>query len=116
MKRVLCPRTAFPAALLVGLASAGLVGPAPADELQTGVSARSLTIHSPEETLHRYCERDSDGRLWLQLPGAARFELVTSTADPAVSNPGDGAFHPFAESEVRAALAGMRYPLQPIRA
>jgi hypothetical protein len=45
-----------------------------------------------------------------------RFELVTSTSDPAIANPGDGAFHPFDLAEVRAALAGVRYPLGAIRA
>ena len=69
-----------------------------------------LTIHGPDEVRTRYC-RELDGVTWLELPGGGRFELVTDPLDPAIANPGDGAFHPFDEIEVRAAIAALRYPL-----
>jgi hypothetical protein len=46
----------------------------------------------------------------LVLP-VGRHELVESTDDPVVANPGDGSFHPFEEGQVRAALEEVRYPL-----
>ena len=70
---------------------------------------RGLVIHGPDEVL-AMC-RELDGVLWLELPGGQRYELVTSPFDPAIANPGDGAFHPFDESEVRAAIAALRHPI-----
>jgi hypothetical protein len=99
------------AALLAGMTLAILAGPAGANELNVVGSARGFVIHGPEETLRQFCARDDEGRLWLALPGGMRCELVTSTDDPAIFNKGDGAFHPFEEAEVRAALAGVRYPV-----
>lgn len=87
-----------------------------ANELQAQGAAGGFVIHGPDQTLSDYCAWDAEGRLWLTLPGGARYELVTSTADPAISNPGDGAFHPFQESEVRAALASLRFPTGSLRA
>ena len=86
-----------------------------ADELASGASAHGIEIHGAEETLRDFC-RDEDGILWLVLPGGARYELVTSPTDPAISNQGDGAFHPFDEHEVRAALAAVRYSLAGVSA
>ena len=74
-----------------------------------------LTIHGVEETLRDFCV-EQDGALWLVLPGGARHELVTSTSDLAITNAGDGSFHPFEEATVRAALATLRAPLAPVRA
>jgi hypothetical protein len=78
---------AFLRRALVGLAGAlivltVMVIAAHADEL-AGVTERAigLVIHDPAETLERYCATDSTGTLWLALP------------------------------EVRAAIAGVRYPL-----
>jgi len=90
---------------------------AKANELATSEPARAggIVVHDALETLDR-CHTDADGRLWLALPGGAEFELVTSTADPAITNPGDGAFHPFDASVVRAALADVRFPLDRIAA
>jgi len=81
-----------------------------ADEVPAGCSALGLQLHGPQETLRDFC-RQEDGQLWLYLPDGARFELITSTADPAITNPGDGSFHPFDEAVVRAALNQIRYPL-----
>ena len=94
-----------------------LVAPhARANELGASGAASGLVLHDADETLRDYCSTDSDGRLWLEVPGGMRFELITSTSDPAIGNPGDGAFHPFDVAEVRGALAGVRYPLGAIRA
>ncbi len=104
-------RAPLVALLSLAIASAVLSGVSPADELNAGSAARGLTIHGPEETLRQYCASDSEGRLWFRLPSGASFELITSIHDPAISNPGDGAFHPFDEAEVRAALGAVRFPL-----
>ena len=106
-----------PPALAV-LAAIGFATPRPAaaNEVSARGTARAIAIHSATETLRDDCFRDAQGRLWFQLPGGARFELVTSTSDPAVTNPGDGSFHPFDESEIRAALASVRFPLTSIAA
>ncbi|HKQ57245.1 MAG TPA: FlgD immunoglobulin-like domain containing protein [Candidatus Eisenbacteria bacterium] len=74
-----------------------------------------LVIHGAEETLRDFCVQE-DGALWLVLPDGARHELVTSTKDPVIANPGDGSFHAFDEREVRAALAALRHPLGTVRA
>ncbi len=84
--------------------------------LAEGASGHGLVIHDATETRERYCATDSEGRLWLTLPGGARYELVTSTSDPRISNPGDGSFHPFEAAELRAALGDLDYPLGPVRA
>ena len=89
---------------------------AAANELGAGGSATGLVIHDAAETLRDFCSTDADGRMWLEVPGGVRFELITSTTDPAIGNPGDGAFHPFDAAEVRAALAGVRFPLGTLRA
>jgi len=113
-------RHALPIPLATCLAAAALMGvsggAARANELLAGGEASGLVIHDAGETLQRYCSRDSRGRLWFGLPGGTRYELVTSTADPAIANPGDGAFHTFDAAEVRAALADVSYPLDRIRA
>jgi hypothetical protein len=103
------------AALIVALAAAAATG-ASANEIPATGSARGITIHGTDQTLRDYTREDSNGRLWLELPGGIRFELILSPADPAITNPGDGAFHAFDEGEVRSALAGVRYPLDAIGA
>jgi len=104
--------------LLPALALAALLASADssANEVGASVAAAGLRIIGPEEVLRDYCEVESDGSLWFRLPGGQAFELVTSTADAAVMNPGDGSFHPFDEAEVRAALDEVRYPLAGLRA
>jgi hypothetical protein len=69
-----------------------------------------IVVHDAVETLRDHC-RTEDGKLWLVLPGGSRWELVTSTSDPVITNPGDGAFHAFERSEVEAALAELAYPI-----
>lgn len=97
------------------LAAAAMTAVAHSDELGASGAAHGFTLHDAQETLDDYCQW-SDGRLYLTLPGGARFELVTSTADSCVSNPGDGSFHPFDPAQVRDALENVRYPLDGIQA
>lgn len=95
------------------LAMTLMVVAARADELTVGAAlpdGAGIVIHDAAETLRDRC-RLEDGVLWFHLPGGSRFELVTSTADPVVANPGDGSFHPFDAAEVRDAIAAARYPL-----
>lgn len=87
------------------------VAPAAANEVSASSLSTGIRIHDAAETLREYCTSDADGRTWLVLPGGRQFELVTSTGDPAIANPGDGAFHPFEAPVVGAALAAVRYPL-----
>src|SRR5437867_5638455 len=84
-----------------------LAAAARGSELVSFGEGSRVTIHGPEETLRDDCVTQ-DGRLWLVIPGGPRSELVTSTSDPVIVNPGDGSFHPFDETQVRAALAALR--------
>ena len=84
-------------------------------EPATGEAPAGLDIHGVEETLRDFCV-EQNGALWLVLPGGARHELITSTSDPAITNAGDGSFHPFEETTVRTALASLRAPLAPVPA
>ena len=86
---------AFATSLALAIVSGAL-----ANELLVGGVPRGLVIHGAEETLRHYCHADSEGRLWLEIPGGARFELVTSVDDPVITNRGDGAFHVFEVREV----------------
>ena len=93
-----------------------LSGPAAASELRSSAAhVAGIVVHDATETLRDYC-RAEDGKLWFQIPGGRRWELVTSTNDPVISNPGDGAFHTFDEVEVRAALADVSYPIGSVSA
>jgi hypothetical protein len=74
-----------------------------------------IVVHDAAETLRDHCRLDG-GRLWLELPGGARFELVTSPYDPAIVNPGDGAFHAFEADEVRTAIAQVTFPMAGVSA
>ncbi len=87
-----------------------------ADGATTAVNAPGVVVHDADETLTRFCSTDAAGTLWLTLPDGTRWELITDIADPAVVNKGDGAFHPMDVAEVRAAIAGVRYPLGAIDA
>jgi hypothetical protein len=91
-----------------------LVVSARSNELVGSGSAHGIVIHDAESTLRDFCRQDEDGVLWLTLPKGERFELVTSPSDPVISNPGDGAFHPYAASVVRDALRQVNFPLSSI--
>lgn len=92
-----------------------LAGAVRANELGSGAHVTGFVIHDANETLRDYCTWIG-GALVFTVPGGDSWELVTSTADPAITNPGDGSFHTFDAAEVRAALAGVRYPLQRVSA
>jgi hypothetical protein len=106
-----------PIGALIALAAAAFSPAAsPADELRVAGRPSGFAVHDADETRRDFCHTDADGRLWLEIPGGARFELITSTADPDIANPGDGAFHPFDAAEVDAALAQVDYDLDGVRA
>jgi len=79
-------------------------------------SARGLVIHDAETVLREHCERDDAGRTWFVLPGGGRHELITSTADPDIANPGDGSFHPYEPAEVQAAIDQILFPMHGVEA
>jgi len=76
-------RTAL-GALGTALGTALLVVCAHGSELPASGDASGFIIHGPQETLRDFCLEDQ-GVLWLVLPGGARYELVTSTADAAIA-------------------------------
>lgn len=89
---------------------------AAASELKSAAAhVAGIVVHDAAETLRDYCHR-AEGRLWLELPGGARWELVTATTDPLIANPGDGAFHVFDATEVRAALDEVAFPMGSVSA
>jgi hypothetical protein len=102
---------------LVALAGL-LAAPARANEVMASglTTSGRIVVHDAAETLRDWCRRDASGALRLELPGGLSFELVTSTSDPAVTNHGDGSFHPFDSGEVSAALGAVRYPLDGVAA
>jgi hypothetical protein len=110
-------RRALTALVFAALAAPALGGnPAAASELRaSATSVAGILVHDADETLRDYC-RTEGGRLYLVLPGGSRWELVTSTTDPAITNPGDGAFHAFERAEVKAALAEVSFPLRRVSA
>jgi hypothetical protein len=103
------------------MAAVPLIGGAllPVGAVAGEVAARGprggLTVHGADETLRDYC-RVVDGKMWLELPGGGRWELITSTADPTIANPGDGTFHPFDASVVRQAIGATSFPLDGVEA
>ena len=102
----------LPALAALALAAA----PAAASELRASAAhVAGIVVHDASETLRDFCRTDS-GRLYLALPDGSRWELITSPVDPAITNPGDGAFHSFESAEVAAALDQVSYPLRHISA
>ena len=104
------------ATITMGLTAASLLAtPASATELQSAAHARGFVIHDAQETLERFC-RAEDGRLWFELSTGVRWELITSTSDPAITNPGDGRFHAYDAAEVARALSEVKFPLDGVAA
>jgi hypothetical protein len=110
-------KPSHPSRRLLGasLAIALLAAIGPADLIAAPTSLSDFVIHGPEETLRDFC-LEEEGRMWFVTPEGARHELITSTSDPSIANPGDGLFHPFSESVVRAALVSVRYRLEGVGA
>ena len=104
------------ALILATLVAVSFTVCAQANELAArGGQSAGFVIHDAAQVERDFC-RWEDGRLYLLLPGGARYELVPTTADAAITNAGDGSFHPFDASEVRATLEAVRYPLARIAA
>lgn len=119
MKPLAFIRRALIGLLGTAIGMAALLVTAHADEVVGAalVPAHSaIVIHDAETTRRDFCRLDADGRMWLELPGGRRFELVTSVDDPSIVNKGDGEFHPFDAAEVRAAIAAVRFPVLDVRA
>ena len=85
--------------------------PVTADEMSAGTATRGLVVHDATTVFQQYCALDSEGTLWLTLSGGQRFELITSTLDPEIANPGDGSYHPFGLAEVETAIREIGFPL-----
>lgn len=101
---------------LAALIALALAGRAQGNELRAqGGQGEGFVIHDAAEVERNFCRWD-DGRLYLVLPGGARYELVHSPADPVITNKGDGAFHTFDVEEVRSTLAAVRFPLERVSA
>jgi hypothetical protein len=115
MKPLALIRRALIGLLGTALGMGTLVMVAHADELN-GLTADqaadgSIEILSAADVELRYCSKDADGRMWLELPTGHRFELITDLSDPSIVNKGDGAFHAFDPAEVRAAIDQVRFSL-----
>jgi hypothetical protein len=65
------------------------------------------TIYPPEYVAERMIERHGD-EAFLVVDGRPQYSLITSTADPEISNRGDGSFHPMSVDAVVAALRAIR--------
>ena len=118
MTSILRTRHGLLSAALPSLLALLLGTPARANEVAAGgaPTSRDIVVHDAAETLRDWCHTDSQGALWLVLPGGMSYELITSVSDPAVTNHGDGAFHAFDAGEVAGALAAVRYPLDGVSA
>ncbi len=79
--------------------------------LSLPVSAGAAPIlHGPDEVLERDCVWEA-GKLYFAPATGGRWELIPSTSDAEVLNPGDGEFHPMSLATVAEALAAIAYPL-----
>jgi len=69
--------------------------------LKNGLEIRLYTT----EDIMAMTSTDTDGRLILQVPGGASYELVDDILDPQIVNKGDGSFHPVSVDWAIDALA-----------
>lgn len=67
-----------------------------------------VTIYSSEMLKSRLELRD--GSAVIPLDGFRELSVITDISDPAITNKGDGSFHPFDERAVIEALAGVSHP------
>ncbi|MCA9727198.1 MAG: hypothetical protein KC729_05895 [Candidatus Eisenbacteria bacterium] len=68
--------------------------------------APGIEVFPAEEVLRDRVYEAGDGSLWFRGP-TGESALVSSTADPQILNPGDGAFHPVDAQEVVRALESL---------
>lgn len=101
-------------ATLLALATTALAARASELSGRSG-NAAGLRIVGPERVLSESCEWRG-GVPWLVLPGGLEYELVATVDDPAITNRGDGRFHPFDPAEVARAFTDVRYPLGGVHA
>ncbi len=66
-----------------------------------------VRVHGSEEVLATRTSRALSGDLLFRESSGSFVRLITSIDDPAITNQGDGAFHPLATSEVENALAAI---------
>jgi hypothetical protein len=74
-------------------------------------AAAEIVIHTPDEILTRWTA-EAGGKLYFQSPEGEQWEMVTAIDDPAVLNPGQGAFYPLDPAAVREALDAVTVPGQ----
>jgi hypothetical protein len=77
----------------------------------TSAATADVIVHSPEEILAEWT-RMVDGELVFTDAAGHSWELVTSTTDDAISNPGTGEFHAVNPAVVRQAVEAVDYPLE----
>lgn len=77
----------------------------------SAAAATEIVIHPPDEILARWTA-EVEGKLYFNAPEGERWEMVTAIDDPAVLNPGQGAFFPLDPAVVRAALDAITVPGQ----
>ncbi len=73
-------------------------------DFANGIKAR---IFSAQQVLEGHTLRDGSGNLYLSITGRAIYELIEDVGDPAITNPGDGSFHPMRDEHVLDALEGI---------
>ena len=74
-----------------------------ADIVAVGGETTRITVLDAADVAAEYV-RDEGGRPMLRLPNGEAWELIGSTDDPEIANPGDGSFHPIDPAEVVAAV------------
>jgi hypothetical protein len=74
-------------------------------------AAAEIVIHPPDEVLTRWTAK-AGGKLYFQSPEGETWEMVTAIDDPAILNPGQGAFYPLDPQVVREALDAITVPGQ----
>lgn len=73
----------------------------------TAPGAPRLRVIPSEEVLAEHTMRGADGELLFLPPSGSPIRLITTTEDPQIQNPGDGAFHPADTETVLEALGAI---------
>lgn len=69
--------------------------------LENGIVAH---IYTPESIIENMTKRDDTGRLIFIVPDGLSYVLIEDISDPAITNKGDGSFHPLKPEAVLEAL------------